>query len=110
MSASIVVITDKDFESFIDKNETAVVEFWDPWCSICNEMAPIYEELARKYQGKAAFGKLNMRENRKKSDDYEVYVTPTFIFFRKGKEIHRLGGLIEPESLEEDLKERLLRP
>lgn len=108
--SSILEVTDKDFDGFLDGNEIAVVEFWDPWCSICTEMAPVYEELARKYAGKAAFAKINMRENRKKSDDYEVYVTPTFIFFRNGREVHRLGGLMEPEKLEEDLKERLLGP
>jgi len=108
LSAVPIEITDEDFDGFIDGNAIAVVEFWDPWCSICSEMAPVYEELARKYAGKAAFAKLNMRENRKKPDDYEVYVTPTFIFFRNGREVHRLGGLMEPEKLEEDIKERLL--
>ncbi|MDH7556254.1 MAG: thioredoxin family protein [Candidatus Methanosuratincola sp.] len=108
--SAILEITDKDFESFLDGNGIAVVEFWDPWCSICSEMAPVYEELARKYSGKAAFAKLNMRENRKKPEDYEVYVTPTFIFFRNGREVHRSGGLMEPGELEEELKERLLGP
>ncbi|MDI9609006.1 MAG: thioredoxin domain-containing protein [Candidatus Verstraetearchaeota archaeon] len=110
MSEILVEVTDKDFESFLDRNEIAVVEFWDPWCSICSEMAPVYEELARKYAGKAVFGKLNMRESRKVPDEYEVYVTPTFIFFKNGREVHRLGGLMDPEKLEEDLKERLLSP
>ncbi len=108
MSATIVEITDKDFDNFLSEHEIAVVEFWDPWCSICAEMAPFYEELSEKYAGKAAFAKLNMRENRKMPEDYEVYVTPTFIFFRNGREIYRLGGLMEPETLEEDLKGRLL--
>ncbi|MBC7120802.1 MAG: thioredoxin fold domain-containing protein [Candidatus Methanosuratus sp.] len=110
MSASIVDVSDKDFESLLDRNPIVVVEFWDPWCSICSEMAPVYEELAKKHRSEAVFAKLNMRENRKKPDEYEVYVTPTFIIFKDGREVQRLGGLIEPEKLEEELVGRIHSP
>lgn len=100
-------VDDKGFDSFIDSEGLTVVEFWDPWCSICAEMAPIYEALSTRYGGKAKFGKLNMRENKKMADLYEVYITPTFIFFRKGKEISRLGGLLQPNELEIELEKQL---
>lgn len=77
-----------------------IVEFWDPWCGICAEMAPVYAKLAKKHKGKAIFAKLNMRDNKVSPDRLEVYVTPTFVFFRGGKEQKRVGGLIEPQALE----------
>lgn len=108
MPGLVTEVTDGSFGAFIEGNEKAVVEFWDPWCSICREMAPVYEGLAGRYGGEVAFAKLNMRENREKADQYGVYVTPTFIFFVGGREVHRLGGLLEPKELEEGLREKLL--
>jgi len=87
--------------------QLVVVRFWDPWCSVCTEMAPIFEEIANKYQGKAIFKGLNMRENPKTAGDLEIYITPTFIFFKDGKEVGRVGGLLEPKELEAEI-ERLI--
>lgn len=98
-------VTDDTFEAFISINGMPIIiEFWDPWCSICEEMAPIYANLAKKYEGKMKFGKLNMRENPLLPEKFQVYVTPSFVFFKDCKEVHRAGGLIEPSSLEEELR------
>ncbi len=97
-------LTDSNLGDRIATKKLLIVEFWDPWCGICEEMAPVYEGLAQKYDGKAAFARLNMRDNKGSPDKYEVYVTPTFIFFREGKEAARTGGLIEPDALEEEFK------
>lgn len=105
--ASLSDINDRSLEEFINSEDLTIVEFWDPWCSICAEMAPVYEGISRKYAGKARFGKLNMRENKKAADEYEVYITPTFIFFRKGKELNRIGGLLQPGDLEMELAKQL---
>jgi thioredoxin len=79
-----------------------ILEFWDPWCGICAELAPVYEALSKKHGGKAIFAKLNMRDNKASPDRFQVYITPTFIFFRDGKEVKRVGGLIEPDALEDE--------
>jgi len=106
----ILVCNDKDFEAFIgSQDKLTVVEFWDPWCSICAEMAPVYSRLSRKYEGMAVFSKLNMRENEESPKRYQVYVTPTFIFFKDGKEIKRVGGLLGADELEKAIRECLDR-
>ncbi|MDI9643927.1 MAG: thioredoxin family protein [Candidatus Verstraetearchaeota archaeon] len=107
MPGVVTEITDRDFEQFVKKSPKAVVEFWDPWCSICQEMAPVYEGIAERHSSEIAFARLNMRENRGKADEYGVYITPTFIFYKLGREIHRIGGLVSPKELEEAIMERL---
>ncbi len=84
-----------------------IVEFWDPWCSICAGMAPVFSKLAKKYEGRAIFSKLNMRDNEESPKKYQVYITPTFIFFKDGKEIKRVGGLLEPKELDRAIEECL---
>ncbi|MCX8181766.1 MAG: thioredoxin [Candidatus Methanomethyliaceae archaeon] len=108
MTKRIFVCNDKDLEVFIrSQDKLTIVEFWDPWCSICAEMAPIFSKLAKKYEGRAVFSKLNMRENEESPKRYQVYVTPTFIFFMGGKEIKRMGGLLGANELDNAIKECL---
>jgi thioredoxin len=98
-------LSDSSLERRIaDAKKLLIVEFWDPWCGICAETAPVYAALAKKHMGKAIFAKLNMRDNRASSDKFQVYVTPTFIFFRDGKEVKRVGGLIDHKDLEDEFK------
>lgn len=107
MTAPIKIedLTDVDLcERIASVKKVLIVEFWDPWCGICAEMAPVYEALAEKYRGSATFSRLNMRDNKVSPDTYQVYVTPTFIFFRDGKEAGRTGGYIEPDALEGDFR------
>jgi thioredoxin-like negative regulator of GroEL len=96
-------LSDSNLERrIVDAKKILILEFWDPWCGICAEMAPIYAALAKKHRGKAIFSKLNMSDNRASPDRFQVYVTPTFIFFRDGKEVKRVGGLIDPGALEDE--------
>jgi thioredoxin 1 len=91
-------------EKISNAEKPLIVEFWDPWCGMCAEIAPVYEELAKKYTGMATFTRLNMRDNKASPDEYQVYITPSFIFFKKGKEVGRTGGHIEPEALEGEFR------
>lgn len=108
MTGRIIVCNDKDLEEFVRSQEKlTIVEFWDPWCSICAEMAPVFSRLAKKYEGRVVFSKLNMRENEESPKRYQVYVTPTFIFFMGGKEIKRIGGLLGANEIDKAIQESL---
>jgi thioredoxin 1 len=112
MAARIIIedLTDANLgDRIAHAKKVLIVEFWDPWCGICAEMAPIYEGLAEKYSKSAIFARLNMRDNKVSPDTFQVYVTPSFIFFSAGKEVGRTGGLIEPEALEEEFKKYFLK-
>jgi thiol-disulfide isomerase/thioredoxin len=71
-------------------------------------MAPHYERLAKKYRGQGKFGKLNIRQFSSSKNRFKVEETPTFVFFRKGGEVGRISGMIEPPSrLEDELNKHL---
>ena len=61
-----------------------VVQFWHPFCSHCQAIKPVYDELAVEYGDKLKFIKLNVVdsiENEKLATKYGVMGTPTFLFF-----------------------------
>ena len=53
-------ITDSNFNEIVSKNKTVLIDFWAEWCGPCRMIAPMIEELAGEYDGKAVIGKLDV--------------------------------------------------
>jgi thioredoxin 1 len=95
MSNSYVQITDQTFADTVLKAETpAVVDFWAPWCRPCLVMAPTFEALSGEYQGKMVFAKLNTDDNQMTAGRFGIQGIPTLIFFRDGREVDRIVGVV----------------
>ena len=63
-------------------------------------IAPIIEELAKKYAGKIVFGKLNVDENPITASRYQIMSIPTLLVFRNGKLVDTIIGAMPKEMLE----------
>lgn len=102
-----VELTEESFDRFIRENPRAVVDFWAAWCPPCRILAPVVEELARKYAGKVAFGKLNVDEHPSLAERYGIMSIPTLLYFKEGKLVDETVGALPSEALEERVR-RLL--
>ncbi|MEJ5293428.1 MAG: thioredoxin [Candidatus Methanosuratincola sp.] len=103
-----ITVTDGNFENIItNTNSLVVIDFWATWCGPCMYMVPIFEKIARKYAGKAVFGRMNVDENPKVPGMLGIYGIPTFVFFKNGKEIDRMVGATSEANLEEMIKKHL---
>jgi len=87
-------LTSQNFENEVIKNEkTILVDFWSPNCSPCLVIAPVIEELAKEFEGRAAVGRLNIMENPEIAKQYKIVGVPTLIIFKNGKPAERATGL-----------------
>ncbi len=85
MSDVVLTVNDANFgEVILQANVPALVDLWAPWCAPCRMIAPVVEELAADYQGKAVIGKLNVDENAGIASRYGVTSIPTLLFFKDG--------------------------
>src|SRR3989338_9639656 len=90
--------TDQNFQAEASKG-FVIVDFTASWCGPCKMMAPIFEELAKKYEGKVKMGKLDVDDNSQTAAQFGISGVPTLIFFKDGKEAGRLVGFQSKDNL-----------
>jgi len=97
----------KSFDEALARGELLMVDFWASWCGPCKMLAPVIDELAKQYEGKAVVGKVNVDEEQELAIRYGVMSIPTVIFFKDGKEIDRKVGVMPPAAFAEVLDKNL---
>ena len=94
-----------DAESFDrtirDSEIPVLVDFYADWCGPCKIMAPLIDELAATYQGRALIAKLDTDRSPAISQSFQVRGIPTTIVFKAGKEAKRRVGAVPKAALEE---------
>ena len=74
-------------------------------CTSCKQMAPILEELAGTYRGKANVLFIDVREDSAAAKRFGIQMIPTQIFFdAKGKEVSRHIGFMDRPNLVKGLQ------
>lgn len=100
-------LTDSTFEAECAKHDVFVVDCWAPWCGPCRMMAPIIEEFAKDYTGKAKVCKLNTDEARDSAMEFGISAIPTIILFKNGQVQKKWVGLTGKKDLAAAIDELL---
>lgn len=94
-------------DKVLNSNIPAMVDFWAGWCTPCSMVAPIVEEIAKKYPERIKVGKLNVDENPAIAGKYRIMGIPALLFFN-GEERERIVGVV-PKKVIEDKIEKMLK-
>lgn len=100
-------VTDTSFDKTIKENKLSLIDFWASWCGPCRALAPIIEELADEFAGKAFVGKLDVDENPSTAERFQVYSIPTVLIIKDGKEVDRIVGCMPKDYIVSTLKKYL---
>jgi thioredoxin 1 len=93
MSGKVAEVGDQNFELEVLKSSVPVlVDFWAAWCAPCRMLAPVVEEIAEKYEGRAKIVKLNVDENNLTSGNYSIKGIPTLLLFKDGAVKEQIVG------------------
>ena len=107
MTAEPFHVTDSNFNEIVGQHSLVLIDCWAPWCGPCLSLAPTIEELTEKYAGKVLIGKLNVDENPKTAERFQIFSIPTMLVMKNGKEVDRIVGLVPKNHVETVLKKHL---
>jgi len=84
----------EEFNTIVKANKIVIVDFFATWCRPCTNIAPVYQEMAKKY-GKSEgtqFVKVDVDKCPDVAEQCKVNSMPTFIIYVDGKESERWSG------------------
>ena len=100
-----IELTSANFD--VTKEGVALVDFWAPWCGPCRMIAPIIEELANDYAGKAKICKVNTDEAQDLAVQFGVRSIPTILFFKDGEIAAQMIGAQSKQAIADKLNSLL---
>jgi len=92
-----IELTNDNFEA-TTKEGISLVDFWAPWCGPCRMLAPVIEELAEEFDGKANICKVNTDEQQELGTKFGVRSIPTILFMKDGEVVDTMVGAASKQA------------
>ncbi len=108
MAGNVIELSDAGFDEAVQTSDTPVlVDFWAPWCGPCRMLAPLIEQIADEFVGKAKICKFNTDQGRDTAVEFGINAIPTIILFKAGKIVKKWVGLTSKKDIGEAITAQL---
>ncbi|MCQ2294215.1 MAG: thioredoxin [Bacteroidales bacterium] len=92
-------ITEQNFDEVLSNNSVVMVDFGATWCGPCKALAPVVEEIAGEYEGRAAICKADVEECSSIAARFRIRNVPTILFFKNGELKDKAVGAVQKSTL-----------
>ncbi len=100
-------INDTNFEVLLKQDKLLVVDCGATWCGPCQHIAPIIDELANEYEGKAVIGKCDVDQSSDIPSRFGIRNVPTVLFIKNGELKEKLVGSQSKETYKKTIEKYL---
>jgi thioredoxin 1 len=91
--ADVVKVTDGEFEDQVIKSATPVlVDFYGTWCTPCQQLKPVLEEIAGEFAGSLKVVAAEVSEAPEAAARFDVMGVPTLVLVAGGEARDTLTG------------------
>ena len=97
-----IELNNDNFEATVNEG-VSLVDFWAPWCGPCRMIAPVIEELAEDFDGKASICKVNTDEQQDLAVKFAVRSIPTILIMKDGEVVETMVGAASKEAFAEKI-------
>jgi thioredoxin 1 len=105
---NVVAVNDLNWENEVEKSEVPVlVDFTATWCGPCRQIAPLVEQLATEFEGRAKVVKLDIDESPAAATKFGIRGVPTLLVFKDGKVVGQQVGMAPKARLTQLLEKAL---
>ena len=102
-----LAINNNNIQQILSQEKPVVIDFWAEWCGPCRMIAPIVDELAAEYDGRAVIGKCDVEQNDELTMKYGVRNIPTLLFIKNGQLVDKQVGAASKEALKAKIEKML---
>lgn len=78
-------------EQILTSKQPVLVQFTAEWCQPCKAVTPLIESLAKIYEDRVVFLKLDVDSNRDICDQYSIVKIPHVLIFKDGEMLTRIA-------------------
>ena len=95
-----VIINGENFTKEVTESEIPVlVDFYAGWCTPCNMLSPVLEDISEELTGEVKIGKVDVTEENELADRFHILNLPTMMVFRGGVVTDTLIGAAGKQQL-----------
>ena len=73
-------------------NKPMVVDFYATWCPPCKELAPVLDQLEKKYEGKVIFQRIDVDQSPELAQEFHIDAIPMLMFITPSGEYKAIVG------------------
>jgi thioredoxin 1 len=111
VGANTITVTDATFaEQVLNSDKPVLVDFWAEWCGPCRMVAPVLDEIAAANKDSITVAKVNIDENPKVAQEYQIMAIPNMSVFKGGELVKTIVGAKPKSAILADLSEYLGKP
>lgn len=103
-SAHVTTLSETNFQAeILSSPSLAMVDFWAVWCGPCKALAPTVDAVADSYAGRLKVGAVDVDAVPSLPQRYAIEGMPTLLFFKNGRVVDRILGLVSERELRQKI-------
>jgi len=93
------ILDEVSLDKEIKEGNFVVVDFWASFCTPCEMLEPVFQEVSEELSEKAKFLRINIFDHEEIAKKFDTYTVPAVIIFKNGNIVDKSLGFKPKEIM-----------